>query len=633
MAVESKKALKVNSLLILIGGVLLLASSLLIFLLIVKGVYGNYKIEEILPTRENLTHVSSVYEKKAAILYSNYTENWLEDGSTWLSDNIDTWEVFMKSAKIDYEIIDDKVIELADLSEYGLIVLPGSKSLSDKEILKLKRYLENGGSIFATSGTATFSDEGKWRGWDFFSEVFGLNFTKEIEPKEFESKIHTLRGNSPITAGIPTGYALKIATWDRPIYAEILDPRTKQISFWYDFRKEKGLVREEIQKSAGIAHGTYGKGRFVWFGFELNSVYGEQEDYVYFDKLFRNCIHWLTYLPTAFIKDWPSPYQAAAVFIPTLDGNIGNVKNLISVVLSSRKYPATFFVDPYQAEKNKKIVREIAKYGEIGNIVDLSFIEEELDTANQKYEKELQFERIKYSHDSLSILAGKKPKGLMSYGSIYNEFTLQAMGKNKIDYFVTDSLADRSVPKVEIREDFPIMLINNTVRDDKKIIKDYGLKQSKFQRYTYKEDVDRILFESGLYVFKVHSSLQMNYKNVGVIKDVLDYLRSKNVWLTSMSEMKKWWLSRGDIEFRYETRSKRRVSVEVTNPYTGFTDDFVVQLNMNKKIKNIKLTSDIINTKIPDYKFDEKTNVIFLFIDNLEPSESRSFFIDFENVK
>ena len=67
----------------------------------------------------------------------------------------------------------------------------------------------------------------------------------------------------PITAGIPTGYTLNIATWDRPIYAEIVEPRTTQASFWFDFRREAGLVREQIKKSAGIAFGTYGNGRFV----------------------------------------------------------------------------------------------------------------------------------------------------------------------------------------------------------------------------------------------------------------------------------------------------------------------------------------------------------------------------------
>jgi len=53
---------------------------------------------------------------------------------------------------------------------------------------------------------------------------------------------------------------------------EVVEPRTTQASTWYNFKRDSGLVRDAIEKSAGIAYGTYGKGRFVWMGFELNSV-------------------------------------------------------------------------------------------------------------------------------------------------------------------------------------------------------------------------------------------------------------------------------------------------------------------------------------------------------------------------
>ena len=81
-------------------------------------------------------------------------------------------------------------------------------------------------------------------------------------------------------------FRLKVATWDRPMAVEVLDPRTTQVSFWYNYRMDDGLVREEIKKSAGIAYGTYGKGRFMWMGFELNSIIGVQEDYILFRDVY-----------------------------------------------------------------------------------------------------------------------------------------------------------------------------------------------------------------------------------------------------------------------------------------------------------------------------------------------------------
>ncbi len=631
MAVKrGKYGLRVNYLIIFLSGMVLLFAGILIFMLVIKNVYGNYKVPEILPTPENLQISAADKRNKIAVLYSQYTQNMLDEGSTWLSDNIDTWENFLRANKFPYDIISDQTIELGEHYEYKAIVLPGSKSLSDKEILQIKKYIEKGGSVFATSGSATYSDEAKWRGWSFVTEVFGLKFNKEIKPEEV-TKRHTLRGNLPLTAGIPTGYSLNIATWDRPIYVEIVEPRTTQVSFWYNFRREKGLVQEEIQKSAGIAYGTYGKGRYVWYGFELNSVVGEQEDYIYFDRLFRNSINWLTYNPTAYVKDWPAPYESAAIIVPMITEQPQNALNLLPI-LKSNNVTTTYFVDPLKAAEYPSIIKTLSKTQEFGAVVDVGFLFSLEDTMNSFYDKEAQFADIAFASDTLSSIAGKPIESIMPLFGFYDEYTLQGMGKNNMRFLLTDSLTDRSVPKVEIRDGKPIMVITKTARDDYKVIRDYGLNDIDFQRYTYEEDIDRIKFEGGLLVFKVHTDYQLRPENVNVMNTIIKYLRDNKFWITNLDELSRWWLRRGGIEIRYETRSKRRIAVEVSNPTKRENVDFVVELNLNKNIKNIEISSDIINTEIPEYSFDAPTSTLYLYVEDLDVGETRSYLLDFENV-
>lgn len=632
MAVKEFKGLRVNYLIIFLSGLVLLITGILVFLLIVRNIYGSYEIKEILPTKANLQLLSSDEKSgRAAILYSKYTENMLPSGSTWLKDNVDTWKKFVKGAKMQFDVITDQDIELGQHLNYKVVILPGSKSLSDRQIVQLKKYLENGGSIFVSGGPATFSDEGKWRGWEFFTEVFGMKFNKEIKPEEFY-KVHTLRGNLPITAGIPTGYALKIATWDRPIYAEVLEPRTTQVSFWYDFRREAGLVREEISKSAGIAFGTYGKGRFVWYGFELNSVLGVQKDYVFFEKLFNNSLNWLTYQPTAFIKDWPSPYDGALLFIPTVSENSGNVYNLFGLV-NSAQVPSTFFINTEEGVKNPGLLKNLANKGDIGAIIDIGFIESPEDTVNKLFSKETQFSNIGFAKDTLSKIAGKEVKAIMPLNGYYDDNTLQAMAAKNIDFLLTDSLTDRSVPEVRIRNNKPIMIITKTARDDIEIVKNYGLTNTDFQLYTYEEDIDRILFEGGLYVFKVHSQYQLQPQYASVVRDVLRYAKSKNMWITSLNQLKEWWNRRQGVEVRYETRSKRRIAIEFTNPSSNPTYELVVQVNLNKRVYNVDVSSDIINTKIPKYELKNDGQTIYFYIDKMNPHETRSLLVDFDNIQ
>ena len=623
------KGLKVNSLIIFFSGFVILIASLLVFLLIVKNVYGNFKLSEILPSEENICNYSA--EEKAALLYSTYTENMNDEGNTWVQDNLNTWMNFLKKFNIPYDVLTDIDIEKGKHFDYKLLVLAGAKSLSDREVVQIKKYADNGGSIFATGGVGTFSDEGKWKGWQFFSETFGMKFTKEISQEDETSKVHTLRGNLPITAGIPTGYALNIATWDRPIYSEIIEPRVEQVSYWFDYRREKGLVTEEIKKSAGIVFGNYGKGRFIWYGFEINSVIGTQKDHIYFGRLFQNCINWLTYQPTSFIKDWPAPYDAAAVFIPTFDNNFNN-SSLLKKLISEYNYPATLFIDADLALRDTTNTKLLAKYARLNPIIDFGFNSSSVNNDSNLPDIDTQVYNLDTITDTLSKLLGKSINGVMSKDSRYNQKTLKAISLENLTYLVTDSLTDRSVPKKVIMGENSIYIITKTARDDKEVIGKYGLDNLDFQKYTYKEDIDRILFEGGLYVMKFHNEYQLKPEYISVIKDLVDYARSKNIWFTSITNLVEWWQKQSGIELRYETRSKRRISVEVSNHEEYTTDSFIVQIFLNKAVSKIKITADMIHTPIPDFEFDTTENVLYLYVNNLESDETRIFLVDFENI-
>jgi len=622
------KGLKVNSLLIFFSGFAILVGSLLVFLLIVKNVYGNYTFSEIYPSKENI-FVHRV-ETKAALLYSTYTENMSDDGNTWVQDNLDTWMNFLKKFNVSYDILTDIDIEKGKHFNYDLLVLAGAKSLSEREISQIKKYADNGGSIFATGGVGTYSEEGKWKGWQFFTTTFGMKFTREISEKDETTKVHTLRGNLPITAGIPTGYALRIATWDRPIYSEILEPRVEQVSYWFDYRREKGLVTEEIKKSVGMAFGNYGKGRFIWYGFEINSVIGKQRDHIYFGRLFQNCINWLTYQPTSFIKDWPAPYDAAAVLLPSFEKDFTNV-NAVKRLLNQYNYPSSALVNSDLALSNPKVIKSLDQYTEVIPIIDFHDNTSYNESDNGLGNISAQTDVIKYVTDSLSKITNRKIDGLMPLKGKYNPNTLKAMTTENISFLITDSLTDRSVPKKVIMNEKPVFLITKTARDDKQVIGQYGLRNLEYQKYTYKEDVDRILFEGGLYVMKFHNNYQFRPEYITVIKDLVDYVRAKNIWFTSVTNLVDWWKKQSGIELRYDTRSKRRIAVEVSNHEEYITDKFIIQIFINKNVSNIEVTADMIHTPIPRYEFDSTKNVLYLYVDNLKADETRTFLVDFDN--
>jgi len=624
---SNKRKDGINQGLIVLSGFIFLIGAILTYYFILRGVFGKFDTDVIIPSPKIIKSALSKEKPHIAILYSQYTENMLPEGSTWLNDNINTWKKFLDNSNQLYDIISDESIETGQIYKYRLIVLPGSRSLSDRETINLKKYIDRGGSVFATSGTATYSDDGKWRGWQFLNEVFGINFTKTMKNDDL-TKIHTLRGNLPLTANIPTGFPLRVATWDKPIAAEVMDPRTTQVSFWYNYRLENGLTRENIKKTAGIVYGNYGKGRFVWMGFEINSVIGVQEDYVYFEKLFNNSINWLTYKAIAYFNEWPRGYKAAAIISPTLSQDIYNINNLLGI-LKTEKVRATFFIDPYKAEQNKKLLKNLARYGNIGALVDIGYLSSINDTSNSLDDYSTQLEKLKDAKSILESISGKVVSGANPYYGLFDEHSVQALIDDNYKFVLTDSLTDRSVPKTIIRGKKKLILITKTARDDYEVIRDFGLNLPEYQLYTYQEDIDRILFEGGLYVFKLHTEYQCQPNNIGVVRKIIKELKKRNFWITTASKVSKWFARKDKVEIRVSSRGESRIVVTVSNSGDKTINSLVVQVDLNQPATRISLSTEIIGTKIAKYDFDKTNKKVYLYINDLEKGESRTYYLDY----
>ncbi len=630
MEIKTYKRGRVNHALIVFVGLIILAGSVITYLFVLHGIYGKFKFTSLIPDSKVIRTVLNGGEPKVAILSSRYTENMLPQGSSWLNDNINTWKKFLGSSKSKFDVISDESIEKGKIFDYKILVLPGSRSLSDLEISQIKKYIDNGGSVFATSGTASYSQNGKWRGWEFFSEVFGLRFSKEIATDEI-TKIHTLRGGLAITANIPTGYPLKVATWDHPMSVEVLDPRTTQVSFWYNYRLEDGLVREEIKKSAGIVYGTYGKGRFVWMGFEINSVIGVQDDYIYFDRLFRNSINWLNNGPAAYIKEWPNGYDAAAVISPIISDDSYYIRNLLDV-LGSEKVKATFFVDPFEAEQNQSLIQDLTNYGEIASLVDLGYLSAVNDTINHLNDYKTQFTKLKGARETLESASGSKVIGCYPYYGLFDHNSELALINAGYKYIMTDSLTDRSVPKIIIRGENRLLSMTKTARDDYEVIRDFDLIQPEFQFYTYQEDVDRVLFERGMYIMKMHPEYQCKPENIIVVKQIIDDLKKKNFWITTASEIHNWFSKKNYIEVSIDKRGESRVVVTVSNPGHEIVNQSVIQIDLNENADDVSLSTEIISTIPASFEHPKGSKTIKLFISNLKSGESRTYYVDYDKT-
>jgi hypothetical protein len=610
-------------------GVAILGASIWIFLLILESVYGRYDTADLLPTMKRLR--AALGSKRVAVVMSRYSEQVLPEGSLWLRDNINAWDHLLASSDLSYDLLDDQAVETGRLADYGLVVLPGGRAVSDREIVEIKKYLEHGGSVFATGGTASLTEKGEWRGWDFLSQVYGLQFTEEISPEQATRQL-TLRGGLPVTAGIPTGYTLSVATWDKPIACRVLEPRTTQASTWYSSLSEGGLAREAIEKTAGTAFGTYGRGRFLWLGFELNAVLGDRNDYVFFETLCRRSLDWLAYTPTILIHDWPSTYKAAAMIAVSVSNEPANAVRLIGS-FQGEKVPLTFFVDPDTSTVSRSLASALASGGDLGTMIStVSSTGLQGGASIQVSPRKTESDHLTRLREHIGELGGFAVAGAYIPSGSIEEPEVSSLRQAGYRYLVGDFISDRSVPGIAVRDGLPLVTIARTARGDEDIISRFGLADTALQLYTYNEDADRVLFQGGLYTVRLHSDLQCRPEYVRVVKNLAHYVRSNGFWLATGSDIARWWVSRNALEVSARVRSNRRIALVMTNPSNLASENAVVQLNINKAVSNVTLTSDILGTTVPPYRYNPATQVLEITIPFLGGGKSLSLFVDYDNV-
>ncbi|HSD64932.1 MAG TPA: hypothetical protein VLB50_14110 [Ignavibacteriaceae bacterium] len=109
-------------------------------------------------------------------------------------------------------------------------------------------------------------------------------------------------------------------------------------------------------------------------------------------------------------------------------------------------------------------------------------------------------------------------------------------------------------------------------------------------------------------------------------------LKNKNFWITTASEIQKWYSKKDYVELRVDKRGNTRVGITISNPGELEIDDIVIDVELNNPAENISISTEIIGTKIPVIKHEKMSKKLQLIIHNLKGRESRTYYIDYDKV-
>ncbi len=744
---------RVNTLWFVTLGVTALAAAILVYILLIESALGAFSIRDADPR----TRVDAG-RPTVALLNSDYTRrahralNVSDTSTSWIDQTLLSWREFLieKDRRIPFRDITDLDVESGAINDFDVLVLPSVRAMSDLQIQRIKEFMEQGGSVFATWTPGVYREDGSWRGWSFVEDLFGVEFQGFVErgvgnyrvytdtfpgvtpaglyqpsylaslerdpaflgssneyevtrrqridearasgfaPLEtyewFDSlgaqppardfaqaqpiramlrdldgsereqdavivtyytwiggdptaqvpyprtsagiRRFTFRSNTPLTAGIVGGYRVKIQVYNPGVKVRVVEPdRAHSAGYWFDFATDEAVGVDNFDNTSGVVYGTYGKGRFVYMGFQRNAMgLGPQdrEDWVVLAQYFANVMNYLRRKPVIWVHDWPHPYDAAAMVTGFGDRDVQQFSKVVDV-LNQERVPGTYMVRPEDAAPYGALMRRLHDNGDVGVYDTLQYRSDGIVSS--------QAARLKRQREALERLVEGPVRGYRSSKrGMYSDHTMgglvQASGYT---YFIPDSIGRRTAPKIMGFPFETLVRIGVTTRGSVN-----GTDLGGLVSPTLSEGIDRARYDGSLFHLVYSSSELEHAGSLEAIRTVARQVRSQGFWTASGDSIAHWWRLHQALNTDVEQRGPSRIFVRVSNDNGDVAHGATVSIALGREVTAVNIRPELINifkpvpddNDIPAYELKENGTVLVLPIRELKPQQYRIFHID-----
>ena len=243
--------------------------------------------ENYLRNERPLARVGVVYSQQTAWFTGNKVE-----------DHINGWYQALIEARIPFELVHDRLLDTAHVSQFKTLILPNITALSDDQCRRLQEFVERGGSVIATHETSLCDEWGARRKNFGLAGLFGVNYSGRIQTRMQNAYLrleHEASRHHPLLKGLED--APRIIHGVSRVEVE---PRERfptapltLIPSYPDLPMEKVFPREARTDIAQVFLREQGRGRVVYFPWDIDRTFWEVLS-VDHGKLLRNSVLWAT---------------------------------------------------------------------------------------------------------------------------------------------------------------------------------------------------------------------------------------------------------------------------------------------------------------------------------------------------
>ncbi len=235
------------------------------------------------------------------------TQAYFASGGLDARANLRVWEALLRKYKIPFKTINSA--ERLEALASGVLLLPSSVVLTQREKQAVLNFRAKGGSILATWLTGVRGENAAWLGFDFMERALDIKVVGTTQAND-DDNFMIPHGDSPVTHHLPAGQRI----W------------TERPKEWYPLRLEgRNTAAHMMDWSRNFIAGKptstviFDERRQHTGAMSRSVVLGYPErlwlaaDRKLLDAIAYDALEWLLRRPSAYVSAWPHPHTSAFV--------------------------------------------------------------------------------------------------------------------------------------------------------------------------------------------------------------------------------------------------------------------------------------------------------------------------------
>jgi peptidoglycan/xylan/chitin deacetylase (PgdA/CDA1 family) len=469
-------------------------------------------------------------------------------GEATLDTIVRAWERTLLAVGADARIVTPGA--LADRS-HQVLVVPSSPCLSLATRAAIERAGALGQGLIATGRVGSYDARCRPIGYGL---VVSLSGARRVDTLEKRGMVYVrFSRDAPLATGIPPGARVEL---DPAGYVALRKPGRD--AYYSDFTLDPLPAGEQPLLDGAIAHATLGRGRAVYWGFELTDAVQLPWNRLVLAYLVRNSVAWAAKQILLQVEPWPGGLTAAAAFAQDVEDQFTNARHALDSLRAAR-VPATYFLTSNLARRHRALTAELAAHGELG-------------THSENHRllggsaPDVQARRLALTQRHLTALLGHPVRGLRPPEEQFDRATMAGWLKAGGSYIFGANNSRSAAPELLDIDGDTIVLLGRVNTDDfGSMSLAWGGSLDAITR-AYVHEFENVRALGGLYLLSYHSQFFARPELVPVVARLARRLAAdREVWLATTGDVADWWRARARLDVRADFTGNRRLVVRIAN--------------------------------------------------------------------